>query len=391
LSSDFSSEFILTSLRLGKHVDGLVDSYFGPPELNNVVIKEPLKPLDEILSDLNELERRTSSLSSEKPRRTYMQKQIGALKTIAQQKMGKEIPYREFVAKTLDVESEQVKEKEISKIRSELQELLAKNGYRGDLTEMSSAFRKKNLLSGRTLAEEFDKLASAARSRTRALIKLPPSELAELNVVSNKPWGAYNWYLGNYRSRIDLNTDIPVSSARLPILVTHEVYPGHHTEHTSKELELYSKRNQLESSILLINTPDCTMSEGVADAAPRFVIGESTNVDDRIQRLGRRQELMVSVNTALLVHHRHAEVDEAKRYFMEEAAIAKEEVDKRVQFVLDPAWRGYIFTYYVGARLVEEAWESAGQAGKEGELLKILYSEENCPTTFKEKVRRLLA
>jgi hypothetical protein len=166
------------------------------------------------------------------------------------------------------------------------------------------------------------------------------------------------------------------------------VYPGHHTEHASKEQELYSKRNYLEASIQLINTPDCTMSEGLADAAPKFVIGEAGSADESIERLISMHRLMVNVNTALLVHDKHVTIDEAKSYFMEEAAIPKEEVDQRIRFILDPLWRGYIFTYYQGEKLVRRAWRQAKEANKETGLVRILYTEENCPTTFKEKVRK---
>jgi hypothetical protein len=56
-------------------------------------------------------------------------------------------------------------------------------------------------------------------------------------------------------------------------------------------------------------------------------------------------------------------------------------------FILDPLWRGYIFTYYEGAKLIEEAWKKARRENKEQEILDILYKEENCPTTFKQKMK----
>ena len=50
-------------------------------------------------------------------------------------------------------------------------------------------------------------------------------------------------------------------------LVAHEAYPGHHLEHAWKEAELVDRAGRLESSILLINTPECLISEGLADLA----------------------------------------------------------------------------------------------------------------------------
>jgi hypothetical protein len=57
--------------------------------------------------------------------------------------------------------------------------------------------------------------------------------------------------------------------------------------------------------------------------------------------------------------------------------------------VPDPLWRTYLFTFYEGEGIVEEAWKRARESGKEEQLLQILYREANCPTTFKEKTRKL--
>jgi hypothetical protein len=387
LSLDFSTEFVLASLRLGKHVDGLIDSYFGPSELSDTVSREPQKPLSDILLEIDMLRKRINSWVSDKYRRTYMEKQLGALRTITLQKMGNEIPYREFVSKTLDVEAKQVKEKELSKTRDELQELLKKSQHQGDLTEKITSFERMNLVSGETLARQFSNLMDAARGKTRARISLAPSELAELRIVSDKPWKAYNWYLGSYKSRIDLNADLPTTSTVLPHLVAHEAYPGHHTEHTSKEQELYINKKQLESSVLLVNTPDCTMTEGLADTAGKFILGETNAVNDRIQQLITKLREAVNVNVALMIHDKGIDLESTKKYYQEMAGVRKDEVDKHMSFILDPLWRGYIFSYYEGAKLIEEAWKKAIQEKKEQNLLHILYKEENCPTTFKQKIK----
>ena len=46
-------------------------------------------------------------------------------------------------------------------------------------------------------------------------------------------------------------------------LVTHEAYPGHHTEHAWKE-QLLTRAGRLEESIVLIPTPQSVVSEGIA-------------------------------------------------------------------------------------------------------------------------------
>jgi hypothetical protein len=50
---------------------------------------------------------------------------------------------------------------------------------------------------------------NAARAANAPFVSLPAGESFETVLVTNKPWGAYNWYLGNFKSRIELNTDLP--------------------------------------------------------------------------------------------------------------------------------------------------------------------------------------
>ena len=46
--------------------------------------------------------------------------------------------------------------------------------------------------------------------------------------------------------------------------------PGHHLEHAWKEADLVDARRPAGGSILLINTPECLISEGLADLGARF-------------------------------------------------------------------------------------------------------------------------
>ena len=73
------------------------------------------------------------------------------------------------------------------------------------------------------------------RERTQALVPLPADEEFALELVAGEPWSAFNYYLGRHRSRIVVNTDLPFSGAEIVHLAAHEGYPGHHTEHATKE------------------------------------------------------------------------------------------------------------------------------------------------------------
>jgi hypothetical protein len=90
---------------------------------------------------------------------------------------------------------------------------------------------------------------------------------------------AQHRYLGNYRSRIEVNADVPTHLAGLLDFLCYEGYPGHHTEFVLKEQRLYRDRGYLEQSIAPIISPQAVISEGIATLASElnFAPGEEAH------------------------------------------------------------------------------------------------------------------
>ena len=118
--------------------------------------------------------------------------------------------------------------------------------------------------------------------------------------MTDKPWSGFNTYLGDLRSRVDVNTDLPVLSLFLPHLVAHESYPGHHTEHTRKEVGLVRGRHWLEETIFLVGTPQCLLAEGLADLGLRAVMGPRHEpiVSEHLRPLGIRYDADLAAEVA---------------------------------------------------------------------------------------------
>ena len=57
MSETIADRYLKLGLRLGRHVDGLVDSYAGPPEIATQVEAEPLREPAALASDADELSR----------------------------------------------------------------------------------------------------------------------------------------------------------------------------------------------------------------------------------------------------------------------------------------------------------------------------------------------
>ena len=105
-----------------------------------------------------------------------------------------------------------------------------------------------------------------ARAQTRGLVELPDGEDVALEIVRDEPWLAFCEYLGDLRSRISVNVDLPMSAVELLVLAMHETYPGHHAERCCKEQALVRRRGLLEETIVLVPTPQSLVAEGIADA-----------------------------------------------------------------------------------------------------------------------------
>ena len=80
----------------------------------------------------------------------------------------------------------------------------------GPLGPRIEAASKGGLHSARERSKQTLRAAlEAARAADAPFVKLPGRELRHRPRSRSKPWGAYNWYLGNFKSRIELNTDLP--------------------------------------------------------------------------------------------------------------------------------------------------------------------------------------
>ena len=99
----------------------------------------------------------------------------------------------------------------------------------------------------------------ASTSRCRA------NESFTVEYVTNKSWSGYNWYQGNYRSLIQVNTDLPIYIDRAIDLACHEGYPGHHVYNALLEKHLVRDRGWVEFTVYPLFSPQSLIAEGTAN------------------------------------------------------------------------------------------------------------------------------
>ncbi|MGZ8694577.1 MAG: hypothetical protein ACXWYS_03980 [Gaiellaceae bacterium] len=195
-----------------------------------------------------------------------------------------------------------------------------------------------------------DGLGAEQRERTAAALGLPEGEEVEFDYVRDEPWAAFNYYAGGLRSRVAVNTDLPMPAIRAVKIVAHETYPGHHTEHVWKEQRLVRDRGLLEESLLMIGTPQATISEGIAEVGPELGVRYDAGLARAVARAAHPLGGVLG-NAALLLHEDGASEEEAVAYLMRWALATEPRARQNVSFANDPLWRSYVTTYADGERV----------------------------------------
>ena len=86
---DAVADYIELGLRLGRHVDGLVDAYYGPSEHAERVDAEPLREPERLVDDAVGLEAALAAETAlDDGRRRWLAAQLRGLETVARRLAG---------------------------------------------------------------------------------------------------------------------------------------------------------------------------------------------------------------------------------------------------------------------------------------------------------------
>jgi hypothetical protein len=363
---DVVERYLLLGLRLGRLQDGLVDGYYGPDELSAAALQGEPADANALRAEAVALNEEIEASDLELERRRWLAAQVKALECVAALLTGETVDWPSTVRRCYGIDVAVTSEEQFERAHARLDAVLPGSGPLADRLEV---WRESQLVPPEKLLEAVVALSDGLREATRRLVELPAGEEIEVELASDQPWGAYNWYLGGRRSRIQVNTDLPSRSYRLAHLVAHEGYPGHHTEHSCKEARLVDELGRPEASILLIHTPECVISEGIAQIALGQAFGERwpTRVAELLQPLGiafdpdvaaavhaaENAFEDVSVNVSYFARERGWGTDELIAYYRRWTLTTEERAAKRVAFATDPFWGAYTPTYPVGERLAD--------------------------------------
>jgi hypothetical protein len=348
--------YLRLGLQLGRHYDGIIDAYFGPPELSDAVDADPpaepralLTAAEALLDELDD---------------GWLRDQARGLRTYAGVLAGESGSYADEAEGYYGVRPTYTDEAVFTAAHEELEQLLPGDG---PLAERYQRWEESIRVPTEQIEPAIAAVFEEARAWTRRLVELPEGEGVRMEIVHNKPWWASCDYLGDLHSRIALNVDLPMSALELLVLAAHETYPGHHTERCSKEHVLVRSRGLLEETLVLTPTPQSLITEGIAVLAPYMllegdgaaalaaVVHDSGIELDLDHALAVKRALdpcrWAEVNAALMLYEDGASEDEAHAYLERWGLIGPQWAAHMIRFITEPTQRTYILTYPAGREL----------------------------------------
>lgn len=344
----------------------IVESYYGPEQLR-VQAEKSTVDIKDLISMSRELLELIKFADLEDSRKQYLLKQIRAMETSARFLGGEEIPYITQVQKYFDISPIKIEEEELERAKSQLDNILP---GRGTIQERMDRRRTQFKVPDDIIIPIVQICNEENHTRSESYIKIPLSQDIEIKLTSHQPWVAYNWFLGNQRSRIEFNTDISFQVQNLARIVAHEGFPGHHTERCLKEEFLYRNKGYIENSIVLTRAPEAVISEGIATIALEMIFQEKEFIEWVSEVLAPRINVELDIpfelefykvlktlnylngNAAYLMYAENVPKEQVHTYIAKYRMKKKEEQD--LKFILDPLWKPFIYNYTVGRQLVED-------------------------------------
>lgn len=374
--SKFGEDFLVLALRINKHIKGYVDFYYGPEKLNQIIENESLSSLDRLLRDSNALLKELGAQGYNKERERYIEKLVTAMNTSIEKLNGSEISVKDQFKKLYDVNLQPPNEAKLYNLKEELE-----TAYRGpgSLEERMDRLRITRKIPEPNVYLFFKKAVEITRKRTKELFPylLPDKEKIIIDVISKDKakeklkWGYYNWYLGKFTSRIEINPYYQMYWTTMLRSAAHETYPGHHVEFVLKENRLFHELEQFEHSVLILHSPKLIISEGIANIAISILFSNQEVAEIGLKEFcqdpskeASLEELelqnLVSIKIPLFWYNfaYHALVDrynekELMSYGRNFEIFSDEDLITGIERISNPAYSNNAFMYHIGNNILQ--------------------------------------
>jgi len=361
----------------------IVDAYFGPKNLSPEKAKRPWAP-EKLLTKIDSLRSMAKEIDDEL-RRISVTSDLESLKVVVKWLSGENISYKRLVEGIFGIIPPKFGQNEIRKAQQTVED--ASTTLPGsDVSEKVLKWREESKISGEELKKLINTVIVERTQEIKGLFEKKifahfPAEVENKGIiyktVTGEPWGAYNYYQGNYTSINVFNIDRVFNRHRLIGTVCHEY--EHHVASLFAE-NYYRHKEALDLSAFLLHTKGCIISEGTADCARDFLGLQSGEYCELLESLRRLQDV-ISLNVAYMLNVENVDDEIAAEYVASEGFIPIEEARKGIGFSrpLTPDgkpnfFKPYIYTYFFGkTNYVLPTYQKAQKKDKVKEFFKTLY------------------
>ncbi|MGK2962641.1 MAG: hypothetical protein ACSLFK_10920 [Gemmatimonadaceae bacterium] len=379
-----SEPYVKLVLAVGKHDADYVDAYYGPPEWRSAVDSAPLV-LPAIAARADSLIKLLDSLPEPGDemlglRRSYLRTQLGALAARVSMLEGEKLTFDSESLALYNAVSPRHPESYYQQVIDSLGLMLPGSG---PIPERYERYRSQFVIPSANLDTVFRTAIAECKARTIQQIPLPEGEEFKLEYVTGKSWSGYNWYQGDYKSLIQINTDLPILIDRAVDLACHEGYPGHHVYNLMLEQELVKKRGWLEYTVYPLFSPQSLIAEGTANYGIQMAFpgaeraeyerralwplaGLDTTKADEYYRIFEFGGRLAYAGNEAARRYLDGEITaaEAAEWMNRYALYSPQRAAQRIKFI--DQYRSYVINYNLGKDLVKEYVEGGSRGDATG-------------------------
>lgn len=365
-----SSDLIKIALYHNELVPGSVSEIWIDSE-DLLEIKSNLPTNNNIDVHIQKLSK-TISLLKDIRRKKYLEEILKSLKYQID-KYDKKVNLSDFYLNTLGISLNKVGESEIDEIEEKLKKLLSGK----TLEEVI----KQHSVNTSSINRVFKEFIQSVKKQLPANIISFPDKGFDLQLVTNKPWSAFNSHLNPFYSKLEINRDINFTSLDLYRLASHEAYGGHHSELSQKDKLLVSE-GRGEHGLVITFSPQTFVSEAIAEGI--FVLLnllDDSNVEQMVSWLHDRL-IFVLYNKATYLFNDDGLTREQISTELKKHIISDKIREEILNFSTDPLFGKYAPIYYSSFNFINDLYSKTSKGAK---LIDVLFHQPCTPTLLVEE------
>ena len=368
-----SQQIIKIALYLDNKVPGIVSEIW----LSDEKVKELKSSLpndnqiDDVIStafnDLKDL--------NDKRRQQYLGGILNSLKYQIKSINQTDFSYSRFAQHSFGFQIERVGEQEIRGIEVELSKLEKKTG----LTRQQTF--QKHKLSVEEYEATFKQFVSEAKKVLPKFVINFPDEGFLFEVVTNKPWSAFNSHIAPFKSKLTLNSDVSFTKLDLYRLAFHEAYGGHHSELSHKDL-LLTQQEKGEHGLVITFSPQTFVSEAIAEGVYVLLGGLDKNDDDPMVGWYYDRLIFALQNAATFWFFDDGLPKDEIKEKLKQYAVSDKTTENILNFSTDELFGKYAPVYYSAFNFIQGLYEGTD---KKDMLIKTLFTKPCTPSLLTEE------